>query len=283
MEFVFRIQKKSRNTRRNPRRDTGRFSVLERKRRGMELSATRLTENGTLQPQKMVERLKDTCRPVFKSIGALSRGILKKKNGRDTIHFTADASKQGWFRIIHSLNQLSIHGTVSNWCEQFGLTEGEKEQEKQKESVTKGVLTSVKSQEVKLLVSSLRLVSGNSLRENIQDFESLSETIRFTRVCELASFLHKVSAGLSNKTRPDEDDGFGQIMPLCREHTLSRVTPQSRAFAALHGETIIGPVIEVQIVKILEQYGLEIAIPSPNDHERTSYVMISKGEESVRG
>ena len=107
-------------------------------------------------------------------------------------------------------------GTVSNWCEQFGLTEEEKGQEKQQESVTKGVLTSVKSQEVKLLVSSPRLVFGKSLRENIRDFESLSETIRSSRVCELASFWHRVSAGMSFKTRPDEDDGFWadhSIMP----------------------------------------------------------------------
>ena len=31
-------------------------------------------------------------------------------------------------------------------------------------------------------------------------------------------------------------------------------------------------------MKILDQYGLEIAIPSPNDRERTSYVMISRGK-----
>ena len=41
-------------------------------------------------------------------------------------------------------------------------------QEKQKESVSKGVLTSVKSQQVKLLVSSPRLVSGNSLQETFR-------------------------------------------------------------------------------------------------------------------
>ena len=127
----------------------------------------------------MVERFKDAGHPVFKSISATSRGILKKKKtGRDTFHFNADASNtELLFRII----QLSIYGAVSNWCEQFGLTVEEKEQEKQKESVTKGVLTSMKSQEVKILVSSPRLVSGNSLQENIQDFESLSETIRITR------------------------------------------------------------------------------------------------------
>ena len=78
------------------------------------------------------------------------------------------------------------------------------------------------------------------------------------------------------KTRPDEDDGFGQIIPLCREFTLSRVNPQSRAFAAILGGTIIGPVVEVQIVKIRDQHGLEIL--SPNDKERTSNVMIFRGK-----
>ena len=90
------------------------------------------------------------------------------------------------FRIIHSANQLSIHGAVSNWCEQFGLTDEEKEQERplgRKESVTKGVLSSATSQVYKLLVSSPRLVSGNSLRDT-----------------------YKTS----------EDDGFGQLIPSCR-------------------------------------------------------------------
>ena len=182
----------------------------------------------------------------------LSRGILKKKNNRDTIHFNADASNtELLFRIIHSVNQLSIYGAVSNLCEQFGLTEEEKAQEKplgKKESVTKGVLTSVKSQDVKLLVSSPRQASGNSLRENMTS-NHCPKTIRFTRVCEGASFVHWVSAGLSNKTRPDEDDGFRQIIPLCREYTLSQVNPRSRVLAAIPGGTIIGPVIEVHIVK----------------------------------
>ena len=49
MDFVFRIQKKSRNTRKDSRRDTGRFSVLERKRSGMELFSIHQKENGTLK------------------------------------------------------------------------------------------------------------------------------------------------------------------------------------------------------------------------------------------
>ena len=156
------------------------------------------------------------------------------------------------------------------------MTEEEKGQEKQKESVTPGVLTGVKSQEVKLLVSSPRPVSGKSLRGNIQDFESLSETIRFTRVCGLASFLHRYQLVCASYLDLTRTTVLGSIR-VCRICTLSRVNPHSRAFAAIPGGTIIGPVIEVQIVKILDQYGLEIAIPSPNDRQRTSHVMVSSG------
>ena len=41
---------------------------------------------------QMVERFKEAGHPVFKSISALSRGILKRKRGRNTIRFNADAS-----------------------------------------------------------------------------------------------------------------------------------------------------------------------------------------------
>ena len=69
-------------------------------------------------------------------ISVMSRGIQKKKNNRDTIRFNADASNtELLFRIMHSVNQLSIYGAVSNWCEHFGFTEEENGQEQQKESM----------------------------------------------------------------------------------------------------------------------------------------------------
>ena len=65
--------------------------------------------------------------------------------------------------------------------------------------------------------------SGNRLRESLQNFESLSKTIQFTKVCELASFWHGVEAGMSYKTIPDVDDGFGALHPsMPRIFTFSR-------------------------------------------------------------
>ena len=117
----------------------------------------------------------------------------------------------------------------------------------------------------------------NQCEGNIEDFESLTETIQFTRVCELASIRHRVSAGMNYKTRPDEDDVVGQIIPLCREYTLSLVKPAIQSLLQQFLEDqLLDQSFEVQIVKIIDQYGLDIAIPSPNDKERTSYVMISR-------
>ena len=77
---------------------------------------------------QMVERFKETNHPVFKSISALSRGILKRTKNRDTTHFNADASNtELLFRTIHSANQLSIYGAVSTWCEEFGLKPNERD------------------------------------------------------------------------------------------------------------------------------------------------------------
>ena len=74
-----RIQKKSRNTRRYSRKDTGRFWVLEMKRSGTEVLLTHLKEKGILQPLRWWNDSKRQVHPVFKSINALSRGILKRR------------------------------------------------------------------------------------------------------------------------------------------------------------------------------------------------------------
>ena len=167
----------------------------------------------------MMERFKDTCHPLFKSISALRSWNSEKEEQQrhHTLQCGCFKPRVLLFRIVHSVKELSIRGAVSNGCEQFGLAKNENGQAKflgKGDSVTKGVLTSVISYEVNFLVSSPRLASGSSLPENIQDFGSLSKTIRFTRLCEDAMFVHRVSAGMSYKTRLHEDDGFGQIIPF---------------------------------------------------------------------
>ena len=94
---------------------------------------------------QMVERFKDTGHPVFKSISALSRGILiKEKQQR---HHTLQC---GCFKHRALVTDHSFCKSAQYLRSSFEMVwtirlDKEKRQEKQKESVTFCVLTSVKS------------------------------------------------------------------------------------------------------------------------------------------
>ena len=114
---------------------------------------------------------------MFKRISALSRGFLKRKKGKDTIHFNRGSSNtELLFHTIHSVNQLSINGAVANWCEQFGLTEEEKERQKRRSLNKVNWKAWRKSHKVKLLVCPPKMASGNSLQEHILSFSKQCPT-----------------------------------------------------------------------------------------------------------
>ena len=158
----------------------------------------------------MVERFKETGHPVFKSISALSHGILKRKGGRYSIHFNADASNaELLFRTIDSAYQLRVHGVVSSWSEEFAQrTPNQKESTTEKcvAKQTEQQLKNVKPQEVNSLKQTSRSdnrASGNRLRECLQRFQELEKEILFTKVCEDASLCKRVSIWnvLQNRSR----------------------------------------------------------------------------------
>ena len=158
--------------------------------------------NGIPQPMKWHS---DSKKPVVFT-SALSRGILKRKIGFETIHFNEDSSNtELLFQRIHSVNQLSIYGAVANWCHQFGLTEEEKGLANF--SVDNKMLTSLQPEEVHLLVSPPTLAPGNRMRENVLSFEALASRIQLTQLSEKAYFQYLVTAGKQHKIRLDGDDG----------------------------------------------------------------------------
>ena len=65
------------------------------------------------------------------------------------------------FQTVHSINQLSVYGAVTNWCYQFGL----KEEEKGRVGipVDNKILTMVELEEVHLLVSLPTRAFGNRM------------------------------------------------------------------------------------------------------------------------
>ena len=75
------------------------------------------------------------------------------------------------------------------------------------------------------------------------------------------------------------EDGWGWIAPSSREYAISRVYPQTKALAAVPAGMIVGPITEVHILKILDEYGLEVAIPSICRPGEITYGMKSRETE----
>ena len=59
--------------------------------------------------------------PIFRATTPLSRGILKSKGkGKVSIHFSADQDTVDTiYRIILSVNQLSVYGAVAAMCDEY--------------------------------------------------------------------------------------------------------------------------------------------------------------------
>ena len=100
----------------------------------------------------------------------------------------------------------------------------------------------------------------------------------FTKVCEDATFSRRASLGMSNKTIPDEDDGFGDRTQSRREYTVPRANSDSRIYATIPGQTFIGLVLQVHVIHYLGINGIEFQIPSTTTQERTSWVVICRGK-----
>ena len=71
--------------------------------------------------EQMLLEFAESGHPTFRATTPLSRGILKSKGrGKLSIHFAADVDTiDTIYRIILSVNQLSVYGAVAAVCEEF--------------------------------------------------------------------------------------------------------------------------------------------------------------------
>ena len=78
-------------------------------------------EPGDHIAEDMLLEFAESGHPIFRATTPLSRGQLKSKGrGKLSIHFTADQdSVDTIYRIILSVNQLSVYGAVAAICEEF--------------------------------------------------------------------------------------------------------------------------------------------------------------------
>ena len=90
-----------------------------RKRSGI-LLVTDQEENGIESLNLMMVKFGESGHPVFRATSLLSRGMLKSKGGKLSVHFCADGDTiETLFRTLISVDQLSIYGAVSDLCEEY--------------------------------------------------------------------------------------------------------------------------------------------------------------------
>ena len=223
--------------------------------------------------EDMLLRFAESGHPIFRATTPLSRGKLKSKGkGKVSIHFTADQDTiDTIYRIILSVNQLSVYGAVAAICDEY---------ESQPDNTGQLVILvgqSIVLGEIKAEV----LVHDEEPRDDqiilqqyVQQVESLSPENKLSKFCKEAGFMRVVEAGQYFVTR---DAGEFKQTVACREYTLRRDDKASQPKGWIRGNMRIGPVLEVTTSFQHFKYGIEIRIESVNQDNSLSWVRISYG------
>ena len=105
-------------------------------------------------------------------------------------------------------------------------------------------------------------------------------------MCDRAVFFlkkktkHVLERSKYHLTSPDDDDGVVHITPMGGEYTLHRGLPDSLCFASIPVNTKMGPVLNIHISQLFGICnGIEVQIPSPNESNYFSCLMICRGLE----
>ena len=156
----------------------------------------------------------------FRATTPFSRGILKSKGrGKLSIHFAADQDTiETIYRIILSVNQLSVYGAVAAICEEF-----EDHQDRT------GELVILMGQSIVLgeVIAETPLHNENPMNDQIiwqqyiQQVESLSPENKVSKFFEEAGFMRVVEVGQYFVTKDTGD--FRKFRSVaCRKYTLPR-------------------------------------------------------------
>ena len=94
---------------------------LDQKRSGILVMTADHKENGAESLKLMMIKFSESGHPVFRATSPLSRGVLKNKGGgKLSIYYCADGRTiETVFRTIISVDQFSIYGAVSDFCEEY--------------------------------------------------------------------------------------------------------------------------------------------------------------------
>ena len=211
--------------------------------------------------------------PIFRATTPLSRGKLKSKGkGKVSIHFSAEPDTiDTIYRIILSVNQLSVYGAVAAICEEFV---GQPDNTGQP-VVLEGQSIVLGEVEAEAPAYEEPQNSKVALQKYFQQVRQLSPENKLGKFCKEAGFMSVVEVGQYFVTRNASE--FLLKTVACREYTLPRDDPASEAKGWIQGNTKIGPILEVTTTFQHFKFGVEVRIPSVKEDNSQSWVRISFG------
>ena len=223
--------------------------------------------------EDMLLRFAESGHPIFRATTPLSRGKLKSKGkGKVSIHFSAEPDTiDTIYRIILSVNQLSIYGAVAAFCDEF-VGQPDNKGEPVKLEGQSIVLREVKAE------APAREEPEDSnilLQKYFQQVKQLSPENRLGKFCKEAGFMSVVEVGQYFVTRNASEFLLRSV--ACREYTLLRDDPASEPKGWIQGNTRIGPILEVTTSFQHFKFGVEVRIQSMKEDNSHSWVRISYG------
>ena len=199
-----------------------------------------------------------------------------KGHGKLSIHYSADLETiETVFRIIVSVNQLSLYGAVAEMCEEYETLHDRSGQPVVGGQSSSSLVLSVIKTEVPLDCDDLAN-KDLLLQQYGERIEKLSQQDKLSKICLDAGFLNVVEVGQYFMTKDTAE--FSQFHAVaCREYTLPRQEEASQPKGWIQGNTKIGPVLEVATCCLLGKCGVEIRISSVNRDNTHFWVRIYLG------
>ena len=172
--------------------------------------------------ERMLLEFAESGCPIFRATTPLSRGQLKSKgHGKLSIHYAADLETiKTIFRIIVSVNQLSLYGAFAEMCEEY-----ESFHERMGRPVVMGQSSS--SLVLGVIKTEVPLDCNDPANQDLllqqygERIEKLSQQDKLSKFCIDAGFLNVVEIGQYFMTKDTAD--LSQFHAVaCREYTLPR-------------------------------------------------------------
>ena len=209
----------------------------------------------------MLEFAESGC-PIFRATTPLSRGQLKsKRHGKLSIHYVAHLETiETIFRIIVSVNQLSLYGAVAEMCEEYETFHDRTGQPVVGGQSSSSLVLSVTKTEVPMDCSDLAH-KYLLLQQYGERIEKLSQQDRLSKFCMDAGFLNVVEIGQYFMTKDTAEFSQFTDAVACRECTLPREEGASEPKSWIRGDAKTGPALEATTCCLQGKYGVEITMP----------------------